>query len=223
MKTQIKVAVRVTGGVSVTKDNITFDFNKDHPSDITNLTKISIKKCKILRNIYLYGYEFTRGASAYAKTAFMEYLKSFYQLTEDDENIQINFERFIQEPLAKLGSNLRKLDCIVYPYSRSDINRMIAKTIRDNTNILSSNYLSFELLKRNVGDIELEEDKFEVAYKGELSGKEYKKILKEAKDCVAKLKGESYCPNLGGLKPPALAGSFSVSCLLCRRERISSW
>jgi hypothetical protein len=32
-----------------------------------------------------------------------------------------------------------------------------------------------------------------------------------------------YCPTLGGLKPPALAGSFSISCLNFRHERIPSW
>ncbi|WP_409360223.1 hypothetical protein, partial [Desulfovibrio sp. OH1186_COT-070] len=31
------------------------------------------------------------------------------------------------------------------------------------------------------------------------------------------------CLTLGGLKPPALAGSFSVSCLKFSHERLSSW
>ena len=191
-KSVAQAAVRLTGGVSVTKDNISFDFVKDKPGDIIHLTKVSLKKSNILRNTYLYGYEFTKGASSFAKQAFMEHLKSFYLLDEEDDDLRDNFQQFIQKPLAKLGSKLRKLGCIVYPQSRSKLNSMIVQTIQDNTNIPGKSFLSFELLKRNVNDIGLEIDNFERAYKEELSEDEYKKTLEEAESCIIKLRKDPY-------------------------------
>ena len=187
-----QAAAKITGGVSITKDNISFDFNKDKPGDIIHLTKVSLKKSNILKNTYLYGYEFTRSASTYAKIAFMEHLKSFYLFDGEDEELRDNFQQFILAPLAKLGPKLRKLNCIVYPQSRSDLNRLVVQAIKDNTLIPGSNLLSFELLKRNVNDIQLEIDSFEEAYKGKISDEEYKKALEEAESCIIKLRRDPY-------------------------------
>jgi len=179
-------------GVSVTKDNITFDFKKDSPSDIIHSTKISLKKSRILSKTYLYGYEFRENADSYTKAAFMEHLKSFYLLGKEDEELQLNFERFIQEPLAKLNTKIHSINCIVYPQSRSMLNRMVAQTIADNTNIPSSNYLSFELIKRNVNDIGLEVDRFERAYKGTMPDVEYQEILEKAQSYITRLRSDIY-------------------------------
>ena len=189
---KLNVKVPVSAGViidSVTKE-ITFDFKKDTARDAIRLTGIVLRQSNVAGNVYLYGYEFTSNATRAEKSIFVEQLKAYPNLA--NETIDSNFEAFIMRPILKMGQNIDKINCIVYPQSRSDLNRMMIKYIHAVTGLNSKNFLTFEMLKVAANKITFDYGSFERDLKDDMKPKTYRNILKRIKAAMDALPNATY-------------------------------
>ena len=187
-----RVTVRVSSGViidSVTKE-ISFHFKKDTAKDSIKLTGIVLRESSMVGNIYLYGYEFTANATRDEKSVFVGQLRAYPELA--NEAIDSNFEEFIMRPIYKLGSKIDKINCILYPQSRSMLNRMMIAAIYAYASIPGKNYLTFEMLKVAAKDVTFDYDEFERDMQDIMKPRTYRQMLKRIKKGMDTLPNATY-------------------------------
>lgn len=134
-----------------------FNYNKDSISDVIKFNKPDLYKIHIgaeLNDIYYFGYEFEKTASSKIRTEFFNQFRFGSTFTSVE-----NKKRFINDTLVKLNKeiNLATISTIVFPHSRSIINREIVKEIGKFYRV---KYATFELLKQLPNGISFDVDKY---------------------------------------------------------------
>ena len=156
----------VTSGVPVDAitEEIRFNFRKDSSKDVIHLTEISLKEATLLEHTYLYGYEFTDKASPDQERIFALALKAYPGTIQNLKYTTTDFARFIVEPLRLLGSTIRKMSCVIYPQSGSQLNKLMTQYVR-NFGVPSNNFLEFEFLERTASKADIDKKAFDEQYR----------------------------------------------------------
>ncbi len=149
-------------GVTVSEDDIRFDFEKDSDNDIIRLAGYRLHGTSLGNNIYWFGYEFEKTASFRQRTDFINYIKG----TGDRKISDAVLRKFIEVPMAALSAkiNTYRIDTFVYPASGRS--QLVSKMLRIIVEFLPNDvdYCSFELVKKTPVDIKFNWKKFEAAF-----------------------------------------------------------
>jgi hypothetical protein len=158
--TMVATDQEITSGVTVDpiEKEILFDYKKDSDEDVIHLVDIVLKESEIFDHTYLYGYEFTPKATRDQRKIFVDALREYPQIQQVHDfpkSVTLReFQRFIERPLNELGSGKHKFNVVIYPQSKSDLNKnMFSYMVKTRCTRSNGSFHNFEIIKRTVSEI----------------------------------------------------------------------
>lgn len=140
-------------------DKFEFDFETNSTTSIIQFNELPLEPINIgIDDVYYFGYQFENNdlATSSIRKKFFDTLRF-----QDEFTSKYNKENFVKNALRKLHTaigNIHKLDVIVYPESRSNLNMYITRIFYNVTNIRP---FSYALIKKLPSEIEFDWKGFE--------------------------------------------------------------
>jgi hypothetical protein len=102
-----------------------FDFENDSENSLMKLKNDGLKESTIFNNTFYYQYYFEDSMDSQLRKDFIEYIK--FPKKQDNRDV----EKFVEKAVDSLhhSINLYDFDTIVFPESRSELNRKITSSI----------------------------------------------------------------------------------------------
>jgi hypothetical protein len=144
-------------GVSYNNDTFSFDFEHDGKTDIIKLTNSKLKKVSASTNaddVFTFAFEPEKTVSGAILSKFYKEIKNLnFSEASDKRDFVHKATQLLHDEI-----NLFSFSTIVFPQSRTDLNREIVKFIARSNNV---DYVTFEMMKALPQNIKFNFKKFE--------------------------------------------------------------